>query len=56
VSFDPRWSHAEQIVITRVRRNLAMITEMESEVEAFLAEVDEHMLRLDERAARSTAA
>ena len=50
VSFDPRMRDDEQYEVERIMRNDAIIEEMEKQVREFLAEVDEHMRMLDERA------
>lgn len=49
VSFDPRLPEEMQLFVQRVERDEAMIAELETEVAAFLAEVDETVAALRER-------
>lgn len=49
VSFDPRMPIEHQIWIKRVERDDKLIASLESDVEEFLAEVDEKIKKLNER-------
>ena len=48
-SYDPRLSLAKQLHVTRVQRDDALIAEIETEVSAFLAEVDAIVMDLTHR-------
>jgi hypothetical protein len=48
-SYDPRLSLAKQLHVTRVQRDDALIAEIETEVSAFLAEVDAIVMDLNHR-------
>ena len=56
VSFDPRMPSDMQIYITRLHRNGVVIVELEREVRAFLAEVDETLDQLVSRYRTEAAA
>lgn len=48
-SFDPRLPEPMQLHVTRVARDGAMISEMETEVAAFLSEVDDAVMELESK-------
>lgn len=50
VSYDPRLPKKLQLFVRRFERDEARIAEMEKEVEKFLAEVDEQIVRLNQSA------
>lgn len=54
-SYDPRLPLSMQLFIKRVPRDEALIADMESEVRAFLAEVDEKVAALTEKFERRAA-
>jgi putative phage-type endonuclease len=49
VSFDPRLPEAMRLFVERVPRDTSMILDLESEVAAFIAEIDAKVARLRER-------
>lgn len=52
-SFDPRLPEHLQLFITRVPRDVSMILDLETEVTAFLAEIDDTLAKLTARYARA---
>ncbi len=55
VSYDPRLPDEMRLFVVREKRNDARISELEEEVETFLAEVDDTVRRLRERYMREAA-
>ena len=49
VSFDPRLPESMALFVTRVHRDVSHILELETEVAAFIAEIDDKVARLTER-------
>jgi putative phage-type endonuclease len=53
VSFDPRLPESMALFVKRVPRDVSHILELETEVAAFIAEIDDKVARLTERYARA---
>jgi predicted phage-related endonuclease len=53
VSFDPRLPESMALFVKRVHRDVSHILELETEVAAFIAEIDDKVARLTERYARA---
>ena len=49
VSFDPRLPESMALFVKRVPRDVSHILELETEVAAFIAEIDDKVSRLTER-------
>lgn len=52
-SFDPRLPASMSLFVRRIERDDAMIADLEREVAAFIAEIDDKVARLNERYARA---